>query len=267
MPLAILIVFAALGLYMLYQTPPTTEDWVRYFRPATWAMLHGQSPYRVQDFHNAPWTLLPFIPLALLPYKLGNIAFFTIAMICFLLIAFGVRGKPICILLFMTSFPVINCLNSGGLDWLPMLSFFTPAPVSLIFAAMKPQIGLGVVLFYLWLGWETGGVRLLVRWFAPLFFLTALSFYVYGFWIMTWIGKWHNPWNISIFPYLIPLGLFIILKHKSKVSAGASSIFFAPYFAPFSLTAPLVALLQYPWLMFFVWVLTWIYGVIFYIYG
>src|SRR5215208_5203077 len=64
--LAILVVAL---LPTLYDSVPVEQDWVQFFRPVTLAMLHGQNPYSIQDFHNAPWTLIPFIPLALMPDK------------------------------------------------------------------------------------------------------------------------------------------------------------------------------------------------------
>ena len=41
---------------------PPAIDWHGVFRPATLALLAGESPYGVEGFYSPPWTLLPLLP-------------------------------------------------------------------------------------------------------------------------------------------------------------------------------------------------------------
>ena len=258
--IVLLLVLLPVLLYLLYENLPIGQDWYEFFQPAAVALLHGQSPYAIKNFHNAPWTLLPFIPFALLPYRLGRLGIFVLGFAGFAHVAQSLKAKPVSMILFMTSFPVLACLYGGGLDWLPMLSFVMPAPVALIFAAMKPQIGFGIALFFLFESWQAGGIKQVIRTFLPVSILLFVSFALYGFWVSTIAGKWNNPVNISLFPYLLPLGVYLLYT-RQKHAAMASSICFAPYFTFFTLAAPLAALLERPRLMFLAWVITWIFPI------
>ena len=253
-----LIPILLIVLLWLYYMLPAGQDWMVFFRPATLAILRGESPYSIKDFHNAPWTLLPFIPLAVLPHRLGRLGLFLFGFLSFVYIAFRLKAKPPSLLLFLTSFPVVACLYGGGLDWLPMLSFVTPAPVSLLFAAMKPQVGIGVGLFWLIDAWLTGGIKRVVWDFVPVVVFLLGSFAHYGFWIGNSLGKWDCPVNAALFPYLIPIGLYLLYM-RQKPAAMASCICFSPYHTYFGLSAPLVALFQYPRLMLIGWIVLWMY--------
>lgn len=242
----------------LYYMLPAGQDWMEFFRPATLAMLHGESPYSIKNFHNAPWTLLPFFPLAVLPHRLGRLGLFLFGFSSFVYIAFKLKAKPPSLLLFLTSFPVVACLYGGGLDWMPMLSFVTPAPVSLLFAAMKPQVGIGIGFFWLIDAWLEGGIKRVARDFLPIVILLLLSFAHYGFWIGTSLGKWDSPVNAAFFPYLIPIGLYLLYT-RQKPAAMASCICLSPYYTFFGLSAPLVVLFQHPRLMLIGWIVLWIY--------
>jgi hypothetical protein len=260
--LAILILAA---LPILYYSVPIGQDWIQFFRPATLSLIHGQNPYAIQDFHNAPWTLIPFIPFALMPEKAGRAGFFLLNFIGFFYTAYKLGAKPISLILFMTSYPVINCLNGGGIDWLPMLSFVTPAPVSLIFAAMKPQVGIGMGVYWLFESWRVGRVRTIVRNFLPVTLMLCASFALYGFWILTFVGKSQNSVNMSLFPYSVPLGLYLLwvaITQRRARPAMAAGPFLAPYHTLFTLAAPLVALLDHPKLLAIVSACLWIHGIV-----
>lgn len=265
--IALAVLFLA-ALPVIYYGVPIGQDWVQFFRPATLAFVHGQNPYDVRDFNNAPWTLIPFIPFAVMPTRLGSAGFFLLGFASFLYIAYKLGAKPIGVILFITSYPVISCLNGGGIDWLPMLSFVTPAPVSLIFAAMKPQIGIGIAIYWLVESWRAGGIRTVVKNFLPVTVLLAFSFAIYGFWIMTFLNKAQvtvNTVNVSLFPYLLPVGVYLLwvaIRRRNSRPAMAAGPFFAPYHTLFSLAAPLVALLDFPYLLAIASAVTWMHGVI-----
>jgi hypothetical protein len=262
--LAVLILAA---LPVVYYGVPIGQDWIQFFKPATLALVRGGNPYDVLNFHNAPWTLIPFIPFALMPTRLGSAGFFLLGLACFLYVAYKLSGKPLIMILFITSYPVFSCLNGGGIDWLPMLSFVTPAPVSLIFAAMKPQIGFGIGVYWLIESWRLGGIRTVVKNFLPVTLLLLASFFIYGFWIMTFVGKSQNTVNtvnVSLFPYTLPVAFYLLWVAMTKRRARpamAASPFFAPYHTLFSLAAPLVALFEYPVLLAIASAVLWVHGV------
>jgi hypothetical protein len=261
----ILILMILVALPSLYYSVSVGQDWYQFYRPATLALIQGQNPYDIRDFHNAPWALIPFIPFALVPYQLGRVGFFLLSLAGFFYIPYKLGAKPISVILFVTSYPVISCLNGGGIEWLPMLAFVTPAPVSLIFAAIKPQIGIGIGVYWLFESWRSGGVRTVIKNFLPVTLMLGASFFFYGFWVLTFMGKTQNVVNISIFPYLVPIGLYLLwtaIKQRHARPAMAAGPFFAPYHTLFSLAAPLIVLLEHPKLFVVISAFLWGMGIV-----
>ncbi len=264
----ILLLLILVALPSLYYNISVGQDWYQFYRPATLALIQGQNPYDIDSFHNAPWALIPFIPFALVPYQLGRVGFFLLGLAYFFYIPYKLGAKPISVILFVTSYPVISCLNGGGIEWLPMLAFVTPAPISLIFAAIKPQAGIGMGVYWLFESWRVGGVRMVIKNFLPVTLMLCASFLLYGFWIMTFIGKSQsvvNVVNISIFPYMVPVGLYLLwiaITQRHARPAMAASPFFAPYHTLFSLAVPLVALLEHPKLLAMISACLWGLGIV-----
>lgn len=261
----ILIFLILVALPSLYYSVSVGQDWYQFYRPATLALLQGQNPYEIRDFHNAPWALIPFIPFALMPYQIGRVGFFLLSLAGFFYIPYKLGAKPVSVILFITSYPVISCLNGGGIEWLPMLAFVTPAPISLIFAAMKPQVGIGIGIYWLFESWRLGGIRTVIKNFLPVTLMLGVSFLLYGFWVMTFAGKSQNVVNMSIFPYVLPVGLYLLwvaIAQRRARPAMAASPFFAPYHTLFSLAVPLVALLEHPKLLAVISVFLWMLGIV-----
>lgn len=240
----------------LYSYLPIGLDWHNAYRPAALSMLRGESPYGMsefgQAFYNAPWALIPFLPFAIMPYQIGRVGVFIMGLAGFAIIAYKLKAPPISLLIFLTSAAVIGCLNNGNLDWLPMLAFILPARWGLIFAAMKPQIGIGVGIYWLFESYQEGGIRAVFKTFAPVGILLLSSFWLYGFWFLEFSKLENNINNMSLFPYSIPVGLYLIwasISRKDLRPAMASSPLLAPYVSQFSYAAVLAPLLQKPgWL-------------------
>lgn len=141
-----------------------------------------------------------------------------------------------------------------------MLSFVLPAPIGLIFAAMKPQIGIGIGLYWFFKSWHIGGVRMVIRTFLPVSLLLLTSFILYGAWFARFPDLTSVEWNITLFPYEIPVGVYLLwsaLRKQRITPAMASSTFLSPYISGFSLAVPLVALFEYPRLFFAAWACLW----------
>jgi len=237
-----------------------TMDWILNFQPAAIAMFYGQSPY-VHGFYNAPWTLLPLMPIAFLPARIGQICIFVLGLLTFGYIAYRLKSSPFVFVLFLTSMPVISCLFNGGIDWLVMLSFVLPAPFALILAVTKPQIGIGIVVYWFLESWRVGGYKEVIRNFTPVSLLFAASFWLYGFWFLSYSDRLDTPYNFSIFPYLVPIGLYLLYSQR-KNAAMAAGVCVAPYFTPGAIVTLMVALVNSPILFIVAWVASWTIGIL-----
>lgn len=255
LPLLILLAFP-----ILYNFVPIGDDWAEFFRPAAISMVHGGSPF-LTGFYNAPWVLVPLIPIALLPFQMGRTIFFILSLAGFAYIARRLTSKPISIMLFMTSAPVVFCLYGGNLDWIPMLSFVTPAPLALILAATKPQIGAGVALYWLFESWHQGGTRTIMRNFLPVTLLLIASFVFYGLWPLRLSLINDVFWNVSAFPYMVPFGILFVgwaVAKRQPEAAMAAGLCFSPYYSIRSLFVFLAPLFERPRLLVAAWLILWI---------
>jgi hypothetical protein len=250
----------ALLLPIIYYVLPYGLDFQRDYRPAALVMLRGE--YRsFTGFYKPPWTLIPFIPLALLPERLGRFVLFLLGISGFSYILYKVKAKPLPILLFMTSPPVFGCLYNANIDFLPLLALFVPASLGLLFAIIKPQVGIGIVLYHFYTSWKVRGSLGTIRTFFPMGLFIVFSILVYGLpssHSSNLIAEW---FNISLFPYTIIVGLLLLgdgIRRKNPVSAIASSPFFSPYLTSFSLVGPLLALFERPILLALAWILLWV---------
>lgn len=257
--LAVLVTVSLPFIYRWITISHDWDDWNAYFRPATLAMLSGRSPYG-SGFYNAPWSLLPFIPIALLPYPVSRFAFFLLSTAGFAYLIRSLTNNPLSIILFMTSVPVVFCLNDGTLDWITMLGFVAPAPFALILASIKPQIGAGIAVFWLVESWRKGGARLVFWNFLPVILLLTASFIFYGPWILNVSILMDINWNLSIFPYTIPVGLYLLIVsivRRDPRPAMASGILLSPYFTIATFSPLLIALLETPKILMLAWLILW----------
>jgi hypothetical protein len=95
--------------------------------------------------------------------------------------------------------------------------------------------------------------------------MLCASFALYGFWFLTFVGKSQNSVNLSLFPYSVPLGLYLLwvaITQRRARPAMAAGPFLAPYHTLFTLAAPLVALLDHPKLLAIVSACLWIHGIV-----
>ena len=246
---------------LLYAWLPAGDDWASCFRPAALNLLRGDSPYSVAGYYNAPWALLPLIPIALLPFQWGRVVFFLVSLAGFAYIVRRLTTHPLSVLLFLTSAPVVYCFYGGNLDWIAMLSYILPAPFALIFAAIKPQIGAGILIYWLVESWRQGGARLVIRNFFPVALLFMSSLIFYGLWPSNFSELDEVPWNVSLFPYLIPVGIFLLgwaITKREPRPAMSAGLFFSPYFSLRSIFPLLVPLLERPNLLRVVWLIMWL---------
>lgn len=223
--LALFLAAAALIAGMAVFLPPGV-DWNNAFKPAALLLLEGKSPYQNNFFLNAPWALLPMIPLALLQDAVGR-ALLEFANLCAIAYtAYRLGAKPATIGVLLLSPPVLHCVLNGNIDGLVTLGFVLPPQIGLFFLFAKPQLGIAVVVFWLVEAWRTGGWKQALRVFAPASLALLLSFAIFGFWPLLArqdLGLW---WNASLWPMSIPVGLALLVaairKRDLRYAMGAS---------------------------------------------
>jgi hypothetical protein len=237
--IAILIILITILAYVLSTSlPDLGYDWTHTYRPAALAMAHGESPYTVDIYYAAPWAVLPLIPFALLPEKLGIAAIFLLGLFAFAYVAYTLNPKPVVIILFMLSAPVVGCLIWGNIEWMPLLGLVLPAPIGLIFAVIKPQVGIGLIIYCFFHLMKTQGLIGTIKAFLPVTIIILLSFWLYGFWPLRFQDTLNLSsssdahYNITLWPYGIFVGIWILykaLQHQKAETAIAASPFLSPY--------------------------------------
>ncbi len=228
---------------------PAGVDWRLAFRPAAREMLSGHSPYLVSGFFNPPWTLLPMLPLALLPEALGRAFFLVMNLILFVYVAYRLGATAITMLFFLLSPPVLHSLLNGNIDAFVLLGFVLPPPIALFFLSIKPQIGAGVALFFLVEAWRAGKLRGVIKTFAPVSAAWLVSFLLYGWWIGDWGQEVELWWNASLWPLSIPVGLALLVaavRLRRKEFAMAAAPCLSPYVLLHAWVGALAALMTLP---------------------
>jgi len=230
---------------------PRAVDWETVFYPATRAVWATGSPY-VQGFLNPPWAILPLLGCGLAPAPVGRALLFLMSLAAFAYLAIRLGGTPVTTGLFLLSPPVMHCLLNGNIDWLVLLGLLVPPQWGLFLVILKPQMGLGVAIYWAWDAWRQGRWKQLYHTLAPVGLALSMSFVVYGPWPLTLIGQPDKPWNASLWPLLIPVGLVLLVRAlRSEGDTGrdyalAAGPCLAPYIMFHSYVGLLVPLLRKP---------------------
>jgi hypothetical protein len=230
-------------------------DWTHTYRPAALAMARGESPYTVDIYYAAPWALLPLIPFALLPTQAGIICIFLLGLSAFAFIAYKLGAKPVSMIIFLLSASVVGCLLWGNIEWMPLLAIVLPAPIGLIFAVIKPQVGIGIVIYWFFKILKTEGMISVIKTFIPVSILTLLSFWMYGLWPLRFqqtldlSNSSTLDYNSTIWPQGAFIGIWLVYKaiksHQVK-TATAASPFLSPYTLQYTWVAVLISVINKP---------------------
>lgn len=230
---------------------PEQIDWVRTFRPAAREVLALRSPYNISTYYNPPWILIPLMPIALLPDKVGNGFLFVISLCALISSAIRMGAKPFSLIAFLLSFPVVFLLLFGQIDWMILFGLTLPPQIGLIFIFSKPQIAIPYVIFTFIESWRIGGIKQAVRVFLPVTLMFFLSILLFGLWFsdknLFMVSAIYNYslWPAGLAPGLVFLGYGLIKRNKN-VSIGAGP-FFSPYVGVHSWTISLISILRYQW--------------------
>jgi len=253
--LGILIMLLPIWGYIIYISADPSTDWQRNYLPAVRDLIHGNSPYTGHSAYNPFWTYLLLTPLALLPPVCGNIA---IGLLCMITLGWtgyrlGVKPIPLALLLFTPQAMFLS--RNGGIDWLVALGFVLPPQIGLFFVLIKPQIGIAVALFWFVEAWRNGKLREVARVFAPVCAAYLIGYALFGMdaiWRGTeFIGSKY-PWDATLFPVSIPVGLVLLyqaLKNRDLRKSILASPFLAPYVAFYSWPVAVLGLAEDSWAM------------------
>ena len=243
---ALAITVIALITAMSFYLPPAI-DWHGAFRPAALEILHGRSPFNVDGFYHAPWSLIPLIPLAVLPEPIGRALLLLISLASYAYVSYKLGAKPLAIVFLLISPPVLHLVLNGNLDWMAAIGFILPPQWGLFFIAIKPQMGIAVAPFWLIEAWRRGGVKLVLETFTPFLAVLLLSFVMFGLWPLSVTRATELWWNASLWPVSIPVGLalFAASIRKRKIEyAMAASPCLSPYVLVHSWVGALLAIVS-----------------------
>ena len=242
------------------------------FRAATQVALCGENPYNVSiqngytglfySFYNPPWIIPFLIPFTILPERYGLALLWCCTLIIYAYLVFNTKPTKQTILLVFTSAPMILDLYYGQINFLVWLGLLLPPPIGLLFLALKPQIGFGVMIYWIVCALKGGGWSGVARLIWPLVLILTISFAIYGFWPMCWQHVAVGEEQSRLWPYFLPLGLGLVvyaLKQESHEHAILAMPFIAPHIWTHSLVGWLLQLQKYPKLLQLAYIGLWVY--------
>ena len=244
---AILGILSIVIVFLIAHYMPYGVDWRDVFRPAARAILRLESPYSVKGYFNAPWAVLPLIPLAILPESIGYGLLVLLSMVGFAYTAHRLGAKPIVVVAVLISPPVLHSLLNGNIDALAVLGFVLPPQIGLFFILIKPQIGIAVALYWLIEAWRQNGLREVIHVFGPLTVVLIGSFLLFGLWPLQFEQEIDLWWNASLWPASIPVGLVLLvtaIRRRRMEYAMAASPCLSPYVLLHAWVGALLALVS-----------------------
>ena len=228
---------------------PPGIDWRDTYRPAALALLQGASPYTVDIFFAPPWSLIPLIPFALLPVEIGRAMLFVVGLCSYAFTAYKLGAKATGLAAFIASPIVLHGLLNSNVEWLVLLGFVLPPQLGLFFVTIKPQIGIGMLVYWGIQGIRDNGIGQTVRDFLPISLVSLASFAVFGLWPLRFRETLvlTRGYNASFWPFSIPIGLALLCLafwRKDSRFAMAASPFISPYVLFHAWVGPLVSIVR-----------------------
>jgi hypothetical protein len=235
--------------WAIYRFFPGGHDWIDYFYPAAQAVFAGQSPYSV-IFRNPPWIILPLLPFALLPPRLGFAILFWLSLIIAGYASYRMGAKPIAILAVLLSYPILANSAYGNIEWLVYLGLVLPPRWGLFLVLAKPQSSIGIVVYWLVEAYREGGIKKVLSTFAPVTILLGLSILIFGPWYQLGVAALDlTDISSSLWPQSIPIGLVLLvyaIRERKIGWALIASPFLAPYLSVNSWGVALIGLSSMP---------------------
>jgi hypothetical protein len=246
--LLLFILLLVLLLILIANFLPYGVDWRTVFRPATRAIFRWKSPYSVSGYFNAPWAIIPLIPLALLPESYGYAVLILLSIAGFTYTAHRLDGTKIAVIMILVSPPVFHSLLNGNIDALAIIGFILPPQIGLFFVIIKPQIGAAVAVYWLVEAWRKNGFREVLRTFSPISFVLGVSVIFFGLWPLRFGQEIDLWWNASLWPASIPVGLVLLvtaIRRRRMEFAMVASPCLSPYVLLHAWVGALLAVVSY----------------------
>lgn len=241
----VLLAGIAIVSFTLLSVLPQRSDWSAVYRPASLNLIAGKSPYDIPYYVAPPWLLIPLVPLAIAPERVGRLAIFWLSLASYAYLAKRNRASLLSMVALILSYPVIYGLIYGQVDCLVILGLVLPPWLGLILLMAKPQLGIGVAIFIGFEAWAKGGVRRLISTSVPIVAVAIVSFLAFGPNLFEKASLVLAPTNTSLWPRSLPIGLVVLvssLRHKAKWRALAASPFLSPYMPVHSWASAIVGL-------------------------
>jgi hypothetical protein len=228
---------------------PTAIDWHGAFRPAALELLHGKSPYNASGYIYPPWTALILLPFSVFPEPVGRamLVFVYLGAIVYTLHKLGSHTWST--LLILLSPPVLHGLLNGNIDWLVMLGAVLPPWFGLFLLVIKPQIGIGMIMYIFIETWRQHKFIGVLRTFTPVTIAYALSLFIYGLWPLGFQNTVGFSWNASLWPLSIPVGLALLtmaIRTRNIKFSLAASPCLSPYVLLHSWIGAFIAIASHP---------------------
>lgn len=246
--------------WLAYHYVPRWIDWPTY-RSAALALFAGRSPYDVLTFYNPPWVLILLIPLAVLPERIGGAILFILNLVAFTLLAYKYGANLKRLPIFILSLPVIFTLYSAQIDGILLLGLLLPRWLGLFLLLAKPQIGIGIAIIWFIEEYKANRIRGVIKTFAPVTIAYLLSLAIYRLDMVHGLFTLVAPWNTSLWPYSIPVGLALIglaIYKKNSKLALISSPLLSPYVGFYSWSVVILGFVEFsPW-VYLVSLISWL---------
>ncbi len=221
---------AAAAVWMASFVP--NADWSGTYEPAALQVLQGHSPYNQPLYLNPPWAILLFLPFLLFPQAISRGLILVCSLAVLIYTTWRLHAPRVATVALLLSPTAVGSLLAGNLDMMVLLGLFLQPAWGLLLLMIKPQIGVGVALYYLTDAWRTNKAVGLLRTFGPVLLAYLISGLLFPIWLDRMIQKPLNVWNRTLFPYGIPIGLFFLwlaIRRRNVFFALASTPFFSPY--------------------------------------
>lgn len=198
-----------------------------YYAGAT--LLRGQSVYTIAGYYSPIGVALLIAPLTIFPLLTAFKVFEAVSVALFCAVFFSLTDKwPILLLAVLSPF-VLLVLQWGNIEAIVMAALLAPAPLAVLLALLKPQMGAFLAIYILWREWRAEGVKRALIVAAPAALMYAVSFALDMFARPMPINA---AWNISIFPFGVPVALWLMWRafmRRDESAALAATVFTSPY--------------------------------------
>jgi hypothetical protein len=205
------IVAGVVGVVSWVGLPVGGNDWREFFGVA--ARTWWPDPWAgVGDFPYVPWTGLLLSPLGGIPDRAATTLVNIAAVIVCAGVARRLKGPDWIVAPVLISPPGFWMFRNGQMEWLSLMGLLMFNGLDLLLLAIKPQVGLGVLIPRLkrargqW-----------IRYLAPSVIVGAASLVIWLAWPLRALPDptpdWVQAnWNWSIWPWGVPVAIFLLWR-------------------------------------------------------